>query len=54
LPKAIEIKLTIRDSQQSSMAFEDDTPDPWALPETIHRMVVPLPLAEPFIAEAVL
>jgi hypothetical protein len=54
LPKAIEIKLTIRDSQQSSMAFEDDTPDPWALPETIHRMVVPLPLAEPFITEAVL
>lgn len=54
LPKAIEIVLTIRDSQAAGMAFADDEPDAYALPETTHRMVVPLPLAEPFTVEAVL
>lgn len=54
LPKAIEIVLTIRDSQAAGMVFADDEPDAYALPETTHRMVVPLPLAEPFTVEAVL
>jgi type II secretory pathway component PulJ len=54
LPRAIEIVLTIRDTEGAGMAFSDDEPDAYALPETTHRMVVPLPLAEPFTVEAVL
>jgi type II secretory pathway pseudopilin PulG len=55
LPKAIEIVLTLRDEQPTSGAFLfDEEPDPTALPQTIHRMVVPLPTAEPFVMEALL
>ncbi len=48
LPAAIEIILTLRNTESS------DEFDPYALDETKHRMVVALPLAEPFIAETAL
>ena len=55
LPKSIEIILTIRDEQPASAAFAfDEEPNPLALPQTTHRMVVPLPTAEPFVMEALL
>jgi prepilin-type N-terminal cleavage/methylation domain-containing protein len=54
LPKAIEIVLTVRDEAEASNASFLDEPDPYALPATIHRVVVPLPVAEPIIAEQVL
>ena len=53
LPVAIEIILTLRNTQ-SSDGFSSDEPDPYALGETKHRMVVALPLAEPFIEETAL
>ena len=54
MPKAVEIVLTLRDEQTSGAAFEDEEVDPWALPETTHRMVVPIPVAEPFVTETAL
>ncbi|MEY4186365.1 MAG: hypothetical protein RIT02_1399 [Planctomycetota bacterium] len=54
LPKAIEIVLTVRDEAEASNASFLDEPDPYALPATTHRVVVPLPVAEPIIAEQVL
>lgn len=54
LPKAIEIVLTVRDEAEASNASFLDEPDPYALPATTHRVVVPLPVAEPIISEQVL
>jgi prepilin-type N-terminal cleavage/methylation domain-containing protein len=54
LPKAIEIVLTVRNEAEASNASFLDEPDPYALPATTHRVVVPLPVAEPIIAEQVL
>lgn len=53
LPIAIEIILTLR-SAESENADSGDAPDPYALAETTHRMVVALPLAEPFVGETAL
>ena len=53
LPAAIEIILTLRNTE-SSDGFSRDESDPYALGETKHRMVVALPLAEPFVAETAL
>jgi prepilin-type N-terminal cleavage/methylation domain-containing protein len=54
LPKAIEIVITIRDEQPTETLLSDDEQTPYAFPETTHRMVVPLPTAEPFVMEALL
>jgi prepilin-type N-terminal cleavage/methylation domain-containing protein len=54
MPKAVEIILTLRDEQNSGAAFDDKKVDPYALPETTHRMVVPIPVAEPFVTETAL
>lgn len=54
LPKAIEIVITLRDEQPTESLLSSDEPTPYAFPETTHRMVVPLPTAEPFIMEALL
>lgn len=53
LPVAIEIVLTLRNTQ-SSDGFSGDEPDPYALGETKHRMLVALPLAERFLVETAL
>ncbi len=44
MPKAIEITLTLRNQEDAGDSFSDDVTDPYALPETTHRMVVPIPL----------
>ncbi len=54
LPKAIEIVVKLRDEQPGENLLSDEEPTPYALPETTHRMVVPLPTAEPFVMEALL
>jgi hypothetical protein len=54
MPKAIEITLTLRDTHSSDSGSSDDEPDEYALPETTHRMVVPIPVAEPFVTESAL
>lgn len=46
--------LTLRDTHSSDSASSDDRPDEFALPETTHRMVVPIPVAEPFVTESAL
>ncbi|HRA88339.1 MAG TPA: type II secretion system protein GspJ [Planctomycetaceae bacterium] len=51
LPVAIEILLTLRNLETGSVALSGNDPNPYALGETTHRMVVALPLAEPFIGE---
>lgn len=54
MPKAIEIILTLRNQEDAGDSFSDDVTDPYALPETTHRMVVPIPVAEPFVTESAL
>lgn len=54
LPKAIEIVITLRDEQPTESLLNTDEATPYAFPETTHRMVVPLPTAEPFMMEALL
>ena len=56
MPKAIEITLTVRNQEDAGDAFtgSDKDTDPYALPETTHRMVVPIPVAEPFVTESAL
>lgn len=54
LPKAIEVTLTLRNLESASDALNADSEDPYAFPETTHRMVVPIPVAEPFVAETLL
>jgi type II secretory pathway pseudopilin PulG len=54
MPKAIEITLTLRNQEDAGEAFSDNVIDPYALPETTHRMVVPIPVAEPFVTESAL
>ena len=54
MPKAIEITLTLRNQEDAGEAFSDNAADPYALPETTHRMVVPIPVAEPFVTESAL
>jgi len=46
LPKAIEIVITLQQPDANEDLSSTDTPDPYALGETTHRMVVALPLAE--------
>jgi prepilin-type N-terminal cleavage/methylation domain-containing protein len=53
LPIAIEIILTLR-TVNSSDEDSGDEADPYALGETTHRVIVALPLAEPFIGETAL
>ena len=53
LPIAIEIILTLRNAESGDV-FSSNKPDPYALGETKHRMIIALPLAEPFIGETVL
>jgi len=53
LPVAIEIILTLR-TVESDDPIPGDKTDPYALGETKHRVVVALPLAEPFIGETAL
>jgi type II secretory pathway pseudopilin PulG len=48
LPKAIEIVLTLRNQQSSGTAFSEDSVDAYAYPDSKHRMVVQIPVAEPF------
>lgn len=54
MPKAIEITLTLRNQEDAGETFSGDVVDPYALPETTHRMVVPIPVAEPFVTESAL
>ena len=54
LPVAIEIIMTLRNPDAGGDQFSKATPDPYALGETQHRMIVALPLAEPFVAETAL
>ena len=54
LPVAIEIIMTLRNPDSEGDRFSAETPDPYALGETQHRMVVALPLAEPFVTETAL
>ena len=53
LPVAIEIILTLRNAESGDV-FSSNKPDPYALGETKHRMIIALPLAEPVIGETVL
>jgi prepilin-type N-terminal cleavage/methylation domain-containing protein len=53
LPVAIEIMLTLRSAQSGDVNSGEES-DPYALGETKHRMVVALPLAEPFVGETAL
>ncbi|MFN9717097.1 MAG: type II secretion system protein GspJ [Planctomycetota bacterium] len=48
MPKAIEVVLTLR-KEASSSGEEEAKPDD--LPESTHRMVIPVPVATPFIVE---
>jgi len=48
LPRAIEIVLTLRNQQSSGAAFSEDSVDAFAYPDSKHRMVVQIPVAEPF------
>ncbi len=56
MPKAIEITLTLRNQEDAGDTFSgsDKDTDPYAIPETTHRMVVPIPVAEPFVTESAL
>jgi len=54
LPVAIEIIMTLRNPVAEDNQLSMKTPDPYALGETQHRMIVALPLAEPFVAETAL
>lgn len=54
LPVAIEIIMTLRNPVAEDDQLSMKTPDPYALGETQHRMIVALPLAEPFIPETAL
>lgn len=54
LPKSIEVTLTLRNLATASDSLNADDEDPYAFPDTTHRMVVPIPVAEPFVAETVL
>lgn len=54
LPSAIEIVMTLRNPDLDDDQFFSEKPDPYALGETTHRMVVALPVAEPFIGETAL
>jgi len=54
MPKAVEITLTLRNQEAAGDAFSAEEEDPYAMPETTHRMVVPIPVAEPFVTESAL
>ena len=54
LPKAIEIIITLQQPSADDDLSSDDTPDPYALGETTHRMVVALPLADTSPVESAL
>ena len=53
MPTAVEVTLTLRNSTTTSAAL-DDAADPYALGDTTHRMVIAIPVAEPFTAETAL
>ncbi len=48
MPKSIEVVLTLRKETTDS---DDEEAKPEDLPETTHRMVIPVPVATPFIVE---
>lgn len=55
MPKAIEITLTLRNpDEEDGQSSSGEETDIYALPETTHRMVVPIPVAEPFVTESAL
>ena len=54
MPKAIEITLTLRNLEGGGDTLSEEEADPYAVPETTHRMVVPIPVAEPFVTESAL
>lgn len=54
MPRAVEITLTLRNREEAGEAFFEEQDDPYAVPETTHRMVVPIPVAEPFVTESAL
>lgn len=53
MPKAIEIVLTLRSSEEADDNSSEEE-DPYSFPETTHRMVVPIPVAEPYVTESAL
>ena len=53
MPTAVEVTLTLRNSTTTSAAL-DNAADPYALGDTTHRMVIAIPVAEPFTAETAL
>jgi hypothetical protein len=53
MPTAIEIVLTLRNSRPAGGELDEDE-NPFALGDSTHRMVVPVPVAEPFVAESAL
>ncbi len=54
MPKAVEIILTLRNLEEAGEAFSDADEDQYSVPETTHRMVVAIPVAEPFVTESAL
>lgn len=54
MPKAVEITLRLRNPEEAADALAEEEDDLYAVPETTHRMVVPIPVAEPFVTESAL
>ena len=54
MPKAVEITLRLRNPEEAADALAEEEEDLYAVPETTHRMVVPIPVAEPFVTESAL
>ena len=54
LPIAVEITLRLRNPEEAADALAEEEDDLYAVPETTHRMVVPIPVAEPFVTESAL
>ncbi|MGB0740658.1 MAG: type II secretion system protein GspJ [Planctomycetaceae bacterium] len=54
LPRAIEVVVRLRNTGDSGDIVDDDSEDEYALPETSHRAVIPLPLSIPVPSEDVL
>ncbi len=54
LPRAIEIIVSLRSSVPVGQPEGNDVQDEYSLPESMHRTVVPLPLASPIPPEEVL
>lgn len=48
MPQAVRIELTLRKAPESG---DSSTPNPRDLPPTIHQLVVPIPVAAPYVEE---